>query len=305
MSLLVDSARRGAADRQAGLVLRIDNAPPRASACGRAHRPQDSTTRRVAIISAGPASGDPRGRRSSAQMVPDRCVRNRVWADSRICPLAAIAARPLTATSSRWVAVSGDVMPQTRRHPSVPRGRASERRSRALWDGVCFVGARREPSLWWREDPWSCSRPARAESDECRRAAHHEGGPPAMKVIRIVPNLSSEAFVASRAFYTAMFDLVVSVELDDWYLQLMPESDTRLNIGFVKPDHELFADRTAPSGTYGVVLTIQVDDVDEAYKRAKRLGAEIAAEIRNEDYGQRHFLLVDPNGLVLNVMSIL
>jgi predicted enzyme related to lactoylglutathione lyase len=124
-----------------------------------------------------------------------------------------------------------------------------------------------------------------------------------MKVIRIVPNLSSEAFVASRDFYAAMFDLVVSVELDDWYLQLMPESDTSLNIGFVKPDHELFADRTPSSATYGVVLTIHVDDVDEAYKRAQRLGVEIAAEIRNEDYGQRHFLLVDPNGLVLNVMS--
>jgi uncharacterized glyoxalase superfamily protein PhnB len=53
------------------------------------------------------------------------------------------------------------------------------------------------------------------------------------------------------------------------------------------------------------VLTIHVDDVDEAYNRAKRLGAEIAAEIRNEDYGQRHFLVVDPNGLVLNVMSTL
>ena len=124
-----------------------------------------------------------------------------------------------------------------------------------------------------------------------------------MKVIRIVPNLSSEAFVASRDFYAAMFDLVVSVELDDWYLQLMPESDPRLNIGFVKPDHELFADRPASSGTYGVVLTIHVDDVDEVYERAKRLGAEIAAEIRDEEYGQRHFLVVDPNGLVLNVMS--
>lgn len=126
-----------------------------------------------------------------------------------------------------------------------------------------------------------------------------------MKVIRIVPNLSSEAFVASRDFYAAIFDLVVSVELDDWYLQLMSESDTKFNIGFVKSDSELFAGRTASSGTYGVVLTIHVDDVDEAYKRAKRLGAEIAAENRNEEYGQRRFLLVDPNGLVLNVMSII
>jgi uncharacterized glyoxalase superfamily protein PhnB len=124
-----------------------------------------------------------------------------------------------------------------------------------------------------------------------------------MKVIRIVPNVSSETFAASRDFYVAMFDLVVSVENEDWYLQLMPESNTTLNIGFVKPDHELFAGRNASSGSYGVVLTIHVDDVDEAYRRAKKLGAEIAAEIRNEDYGQRHFLVIDPNGLVLNVMS--
>ena len=65
----------------------------------------------------------------------------------------------------------------------------------------------------------------------------------------------------------------------------------------------LFAGRPAAPGTYGLVLTIHVDDVDEAYERAQRLGAEIAAEIRNEEYGQRHFLVVDPNGLLLNVMS--
>jgi uncharacterized glyoxalase superfamily protein PhnB len=128
---------------------------------------------------------------------------------------------------------------------------------------------------------------------------------PAMKVMRIVANLSSGAFAASRDFYGAMFGLVVGVELDDWYMQLMEESDARLNVGFVKPGHELFAGRAASARPAGIVLTIHVDDVDEAYQRAKQLGAEIAAEIRNEDYGQRHFLVVDPNGLVLNVMSAL
>ena len=52
-------------------------------------------------------------------------------------------------------------------------------------------------------------------------------------MICIVPNLASEAFVASRDFYVAMFDLVVNVENDDWYMHLMPESNTTLNIGFV------------------------------------------------------------------------
>ena len=56
-------------------------------------------------------------------------------------------------------------------------------------------------------------------------------------------------------------------------------------------------------GEHSVVLTIQVDDVDEAYKRARCRGAEIPLELRDEDYGQRHFLVIDPNGLVLNVMA--
>ena len=126
-----------------------------------------------------------------------------------------------------------------------------------------------------------------------------------MKVIRIVPNVSSEAFAASRAFYAAMFDLEVSVELDDWYLQLMEPSDPRLNIGFLEPGSELFAGRDRTSGPSGVVLTIHVDDVDEAYERAHRLGAEFAVDIRNEEHGQRHFVVVDPNGLALNVMIAL
>jgi predicted enzyme related to lactoylglutathione lyase len=126
-----------------------------------------------------------------------------------------------------------------------------------------------------------------------------------MKVIRIVPNLASDAFAASRDFYAAMFDLEVSVELEDWYLQLKPPSQPRLNLGFVKPDSDLFAGRNHASGPSGIVLTVHIDNVDEAYERAQRLGAEVLAEIHNEDHGQRHFLMVDPNGLVLNVMSAL
>jgi catechol 2,3-dioxygenase-like lactoylglutathione lyase family enzyme len=124
-----------------------------------------------------------------------------------------------------------------------------------------------------------------------------------VKIIRIVPNFASEAFTATRDFYAALFDLEVSVELDDWYLQLMPPGNPALNVGFIEPGSELFAGRTSARRSDGVVLTVHVDDVDEAYDRAQRLGAEIALEIRNEDFGQRHFVVVDPNGVLLNVMS--
>jgi hypothetical protein len=42
-----------------------------------------------------------------------------------------------------------------------------------------------------------------------------------MKVLRMVPNMASELFEASRDFCMAMFDLVVSVEQGTWYMQLM------------------------------------------------------------------------------------
>jgi len=124
-----------------------------------------------------------------------------------------------------------------------------------------------------------------------------------MKVLRVVPNISSERFEPSRDFYMDLFDMVVSVELGSWYLQLMAPDDPSLDIGFLQPGHEFFGGRPAPPGEYSLVLTVQVDDVDEAYARAQRLGAAILLDIRDEDYGQRHFLVVDPNGLVLNVMS--
>ncbi|HTT89158.1 MAG TPA: VOC family protein [Acidimicrobiales bacterium] len=124
-----------------------------------------------------------------------------------------------------------------------------------------------------------------------------------MKVLRVVPNMSSERFEASRDFYMGLFDMVVSVELGSWYLQLMAPEDRSLNVGFLQPGHEFFGGRPAPPGGYSLVLTVQVDDVDEAYARAQRRGARILLDIRDEDYGQRHFLVVDPNGLVLNVMS--
>jgi predicted enzyme related to lactoylglutathione lyase len=124
-----------------------------------------------------------------------------------------------------------------------------------------------------------------------------------MKVLRIVPNMASEHFEASRDFYIAMFDLVVSVEQGSWYMQLMAPEDRSLNVGFLEPGHAFFAGRPSGPGSYAMVLTVQVDDVDDAYARAQQLDAEILMHLRDEEYGQRHFLVLDPNGLLLNVMS--
>ena len=47
----------------------------------------------------------------------------------------------------------------------------------------------------------------------------------------------------------------------------------------------------------GVLVTVEVDDVDAVYERALRRGASIALPLRDEEFGQRHFMAVDPSGM--------
>jgi uncharacterized glyoxalase superfamily protein PhnB len=46
-----------------------------------------------------------------------------------------------------------------------------------------------------------------------------------------------------------------------------------------------------------------VDDMDAVLLEAERRGLKIVQSMRNESYGQRHFMTVDPNGLLLDVTS--
>ena len=111
-----------------------------------------------------------------------------------------------------------------------------------------------------------------------------------MAVKRIKPNILSNRFDESRAFYNGVIGLEEGEGLD-WILFFGTDkrevqlSVTRLDIkAHVHPD-----------------VSIDVDDVDEVYERALAAGAEIVYPITDEDWGLRRFFVRDPNGAVINV----
>ena len=75
-------------------------------------------------------------------------------------------------------------------------------------------------------------------------------------------------------------------------------------LGFLRPDQPLQApifQRTFKG--QGVWLTIEVQDVDAEHERLLQLGLPIVGSLRNEAWGDRHFSIVDPNGMGIDIVT--
>lgn len=122
-----------------------------------------------------------------------------------------------------------------------------------------------------------------------------------MPFSRILTNICADDLAACRDFYVQLLGFVVKYD-SDWYVQLGAPGPLELEFGIIKRTHDLVpkAYQTAPTGMY---VTFVVPDVDEVYKKAQEMGAKIIQEPRNEFYGQRRFLVIDPAGCLIDVCS--
>ena len=53
----------------------------------------------------------------------------------------------------------------------------------------------------------------------------------------------------------------------------------------------------------GIIYTLEVDDVDTEYERLRDAGVDIFYSLATEEWGQRHFCLQDPSGVVIDVVE--
>lgn len=111
-----------------------------------------------------------------------------------------------------------------------------------------------------------------------------------MAVIRIKPNIRSDHFDESRAFYNGVIGLDGGHGLD-WIL-FFGTDQREVQLSVMKLDVKA---RIHPD------VSIEVDDVDAVYERAVAAGAEVVYPLTDEDWGLRRFFVRDPNGAVINV----
>ncbi|MBD2189967.1 VOC family protein [Pseudanabaena mucicola] len=122
-----------------------------------------------------------------------------------------------------------------------------------------------------------------------------------MSFSRILTNICSDRLVESRDFYVNLLGCDVSYD-SDWYVQLRSPSNEELEFGIILRSHHLVPQeyQADPSGMY---VTFEVPEVDLVYEKAISMGLRIVQELRNEFYGQRRFLTVDPNGCLIDICS--
>ncbi|WP_041734907.1 VOC family protein [Dyadobacter fermentans] len=106
----------------------------------------------------------------------------------------------------------------------------------------------------------------------------------------------------TKAFYTEKLGFGVTFENEFYLLLHTPGGGSE--ISFLLPDHPsqqpLFHKAFQGQGMY---LTIEVDDVDKLYNEVKGKGVEIKIDIRDEPWGDRHFAIVDPNGIGIDLVK--
>ena len=122
-----------------------------------------------------------------------------------------------------------------------------------------------------------------------------------MSLTRILTNICSDRLSESRDFYVALLGFEVNYD-SDWYVQLRCPTNHEFEFGIIARTKELVPAnfQRAPTGMY---VTFVVPDVDVFYSNAKALGFDIVQEPKNEFYGQRRFLTVDPNGCLIDICS--
>jgi uncharacterized glyoxalase superfamily protein PhnB len=112
-------------------------------------------------------------------------------------------------------------------------------------------------------------------------------------VLRIVPNLHARDPQALAAFYRDLFGLDIAMDMG-WIATLVTK-------GPMKPQLSLMSEGGA--GTDVPEISIEVDDVDQAYAAAMRAGYEIVHPLTDEEWGVRRFFVRDPEGHLVNVLS--
>lgn len=123
-----------------------------------------------------------------------------------------------------------------------------------------------------------------------------------MNLTSFYPVIGTQQITESRDFYTRLFGFEVTFEAD-WYVSLKRPGTPSYELALLDHTHPTVPEGYR-AGIQGLLLNFEVEDVDAEWERlVVREGLKPALEIRTEQFGQRHFIVADPSGVLIDVIT--
>lgn len=118
---------------------------------------------------------------------------------------------------------------------------------------------------------------------------------------RLYPVIATDRVAEAASFWRERLGFVETFAAD-WYVSLRHEQ-SGAEIAFLDHTHP-----TIPEGyrtpVRGLIVNLEVDDVDAEWQRlVVDGGLEPRLAIRSEAFGQRHFIVADPIGVLVDVIT--
>jgi uncharacterized glyoxalase superfamily protein PhnB len=122
-----------------------------------------------------------------------------------------------------------------------------------------------------------------------------------MKPTGSYPVLLVEDVAPVAAFYERHFDYAHEFA-SGWYVHMRARSLASSELAVLRYDHETIP----PAGrhpTTGLIINIEVEDAAAEFARLQAAGLPMLQPLRDELFGQRHFITADPNGVLIDVIT--
>ncbi|MBG18364.1 MAG: glyoxalase [Rhizobiales bacterium] len=122
-----------------------------------------------------------------------------------------------------------------------------------------------------------------------------------MKTTSYYPVIMTDDVAATAAFYKSHFRFE-AVFSSDWYVHLQSGEQENVALAVLDGTHSTIP--AAARGTIsGLLLNFEVEDVDGVYDELVAAGLPVLKELCDEDFGQRHFITADPNGVLIDIIK--
>ncbi|MEO1495278.1 MAG: VOC family protein [Pseudomonadota bacterium] len=122
-----------------------------------------------------------------------------------------------------------------------------------------------------------------------------------MKCTQFYPVILTKQVPETARFWCEHFRFQPAFD-SDWYVHLQSTEDPAVNIAVLEATHETVPE-TGRAQIAGLILNFEVEDVDAEFAKLEAAGLPVRQPLRNEPFGQRHFITEDPNGVLIDVIT--